>query len=189
MLSFRVSFKILLFSWKLEQHKSRAFRLTYERLSPASTFISYFQDRVLLTLTVLNEKDPGKTWKLRYPKEEHREVVSEPLNLICHIQPMCSDFPVLLIHLVVPASGTRAALVLHRSQKPTPLCSSAPQKDLASQKKKSGNQGGKRQEFKIYVPDRVENACSSFLSNLCKKHELLSMLYDLDMAIKELCGY
>lgn len=72
-------------------------------------FISYFQDRVLLTLTVLNEKDPGRTWKLRYPKEEQREVVSEPLNLTCHIQPMCSDFPALLIHLVVRASGTRAA--------------------------------------------------------------------------------
>lgn len=34
---------------------------------------------------------------------------------------------------------------------------------------------------------------SGFLSNLCKKRELLikglPLLYDLDMAIKELCGY
>lgn len=65
-------------------------------------FVSYFQDRVLVTLTVLNEKDPGRTWKLRYPKEEQREVVSEPLNLTCHIQPMCSDFPALLITFGCP---------------------------------------------------------------------------------------
>lgn len=105
------------------------------------TFISYFQDRVLLTLTVLNENDPGRTWKLRYPKEEQREVVSEPLNLICHIQPMCSGFPVLLIHLVVCASGTRAAFTQMTEATTTVQFSSTERLGLPEEK--SGNQGGK----------------------------------------------
>lgn len=157
---FKESFKIQFF-WKLEQHKAYIWKAC---LSPAITSISYFQDRVLLTLTVLNEKDPGRTWKLRYPKEEQREIVSEPLNLIYHIQPVYSDFSALLIYLVVQASRTWAAWVLHRSQKPTLLYNSAPQKDSASQKKKSGNQEGKRQEFKFNVPDRVQNCLQQFSS-------------------------
>lgn len=166
----------MLFSWKLEQHIAGAklAGLHMKSMSlPCWHFYFILPGQGIAYTYCGKLKRPWENLEAEIPKGRAKGSsfwasepdLSHPTNVL-RLACFCWC-------LVVWASGTWAASVLQRSQKPTPLCSSAPQKDSASQKKKSGNQEGKRQEFKGWRPGRVQDACSSFLSNLFKKLELL----------------